>query len=551
MFDWVQRVPILTLICFLPLAGAVPILWMREARRIRRWATAVAAADLLLALPLWFAYQRHGALFQFRESHAWIPAIGARYELGIDGISLLLVLMTALLTFLSCLCSWRAIREREKEYYLFMLLLATGMLGVFLATDLLLFYVFWEVMLVPMYFLVGIWGGARRLYAAIKFFLYTLAGSVLMLLGFLGIYFFNAGGLLGWPGLGNPASFSILQFHEIAGRMPPDLQLWIFLALFAGFAIKVPMVPFHTWLPDAHVEAPTAGSVLLAGVLLKTGVYGFVRLGLPVLPDATLRLAPWLAALAVVGILYGGLLALAQRDMKKLVAYSSISHLGFVMLGLFALNPPGLAGGVLQAINHGLTTGALFLLVGILYERRHTRQIADYGGLARSMPACATVFVIIALASLGLPGLNGFIGELTILIGAFSKVWWWGVAGALGIVLTAAYLLWLVQRLFFGRAEGENADLADLSRRELVYLLPVVVLCFWIGLYPKPFFDILERPVDHIVRILERADANRTVAAELVSAEPFPAEGHRRAERGGRSAATTEPVGGRAQASVW
>jgi NADH-quinone oxidoreductase subunit M len=504
MFDWLLQIPILSIICYLPLAGAlVVIFFMRGSApaAIRRFATLVAALDFVISIPLWFAFERQGELFQFRESGRWIETIGARYEFGIDGIALLLVLLTTLLGVLSFLSSWSAIQVREKEYYIFMLLLQTGMLGVFMAMDFFLFYVFWEVMLVPMYFLIGIWGGPRKLYAAIKFFLYTLLGSVLMLLGILALYFYNSTGLFGWKGLGNPRSFFIPQFHEIASQIPVDLQFWIFIVFFIGFAIKVPMVPFHTWLPDAHVEAPTAGSVILAGVLLKMGTYGFVRFSLPILPEATIELLPWMVGLSIIGILYGALVAMAQKDIKKLVAYSSVSHLGFVMLGLFALNGPGINGSVLQMINHGLSTGALFLLVGVIYERRHTRMIADYGGLSSEMPLFATVFLIITMASIGLPTLNGFVGEFTILVGAFNRSWWWALLAALGIVLGAAYMLWMYQRVFFGPITNpENKGLQDLNGRELLYLLPIVVMCFWIGLYPRPFFRILEKPVDYVVR---------------------------------------------------
>src|SRR5947199_4629638 len=517
-----HNVPILSIICYLPLLGALVIAFgmkSSQAALIRKVATGFVFVDFLLSLPLWFLFDRGGALFQFRESADWIKSIGVRYEFGIDGIALLLVLLTTLLGVLAFLSSWTAIHDREKEYYIFLLLLQSGMLGVFMALDFFLFYVFWEVMLVPMYFLIGIWGGPRRLYAAIKFFLYTLVGSVLMLLGILALYFYNSSGLLGWKGLHHPATFSIIQFHEIGHLIPPDLQLWIFLAFFVGFAIKVPMFPFHTWLPDAHVEAPTAGSVILAGVLLKMGTYGFIRFSLPILPAATMRLLPWVAGLSLIGIIYGALVAMAQKDMKKLVAYSSVSHLGFVMLGMFALNGPGLNGSVLQMINHGLSTGALFLLVGVIYERRHTRLIAEYGGLSQVMPVYAIVFLIITMSSIGLPTLNGFVGEFTILVGAFNRVWWWGLIAALGIVLGAAYMLWMYQRVFFGPLTNpENRGLQDLNRREVLYLAPLIILCFWIGLYPKPFLAVLEKPVNYVVAKVDPHYATAVAAAPIVPA---------------------------------
>ncbi len=513
-----EQIPILSIVCYLPLVGALVLLFMNkdQGEAIRKFATAIAVLDFLVSIPLWFSFDRAGELFQFRESLSWIPTIGVRYEFGIDGISLLLVLLTTLLTVLACLCSWNAIRTREKEYYFFILALSTGMLGVFMAMDFFLFYVFWEVMLVPMYFLIGIWGGKRRLYAAIKFFLYTLAGSVLMLLGILALYFFNYKSLPIWGGLQTgEQTFSILRFHEIASLIPADLQFWVFLAFFVGFAIKVPMFPFHTWLPDAHVEAPTAGSVILAGVLLKMGTYGFLRFSLPILPEGTRTLLPWVAALSLIGIVYGALVAMAQKDMKKLVAYSSVSHMGFIMLGLFALNGAGIGGGILQMINHGISTGALFLLVGIIYERRHTRMIAEYGGLSAKMPVYATFFLIITMSSIGLPALNGFIGEFSILVGAFNRVWWWAVIGALGIVLGAAYMLWMYQRVFFGPLTNpENEKLSDLNKRELLYLTPLVVLCFWIGLYPKPFFEILDKPVNYLV---ERVDPDYGKSGSLAA----------------------------------
>ena len=463
MFDWTHQIPILSIVCYLPLVGVAIALFMKDAAAIRRFATAVAGIDFLVSVPLWFSFERQGELFQFRESASWIPAIGVRYEFGVDGIALLLVLMTTFLGFLAFLCSWSSIQEREKEYYIFLLLLQTGMLGVFMALDFFLFYVFWEVMLVPMYFLIGIWGGPRKLYAAIKFFLYTLLGSVLMLLGILALYFFNGPGLFGIEGLGNPLTFS-----------------------------------------------------------MKMGTYGFVRFSLPILPEGTRAWLPWMAALAIIGIIYGALVAMAQKDMKKLVAYSSVSHMGFVMIGLFALNTAGIGGGVLQMVNHGLSTGALFLLVGVIYERRHTRMIAEYGGLSSVMPLYATIFLVITMSSIGLPTLNGFVGEFTILVGVFTRTWWWAVFAATGIVLGAAYMLWMYQRVFFGPLSNpENEDLADLNRRELLYLVPVVVLCFWIGLYPKPFFRVMEKPVDYIVQKVDPdyAAAMTTTAASEESDE--------------------------------
>ena len=389
-----------------------------------------------------------------------------------DGIAALLILLTTLLSFISVYSSFSAITKREKEYYAFLLLLETGMVGVFCALDFFLFYVFWEVMLVPMYFLIGIWGGPRKLYAAIKFFLYTLAGSVVMLLAIIALYFFNTSGFLWWKGLGNAPTFDIVHFQTIASSIPRDLQLWLFWAFFVGFAIKVPMFPFHTWLPDAHVEAPTAGSVILAGVLLKMGTYGFLRFSLPICPDALysdarflgLTTVGWVAVLSIVGIVYGSMVAMVQKDMKKLVAYSSVAHLGFVMLGLFALNNAGIQGGILQSINHGLSTGGLFLLVGIVYERTHTRMIADYGGLSGVMPVYAMLFMVILLASIGLPLLNGFVGEFTILTGAFLADWRWAAWACLGVILGAAYMLWLYQRVFFGELTNEKNK--DLEGRE-------------------------------------------------------------------------------------
>jgi NADH-quinone oxidoreductase subunit M len=505
---------ILNLVTYIPLIGAIVILFFlrkENGAAIRYTATFFAVVDFIVSLYLWFNFDPHGTgnhLFQFRETYTWIPSLGVQYDFGIDGISLLLILLTTFMGIIAIVSSFTSIDHRQKEYYILLLLLQTGMIGTFCALDFFLFYVFWEIMLVPMYFIIGIWGGPRKLYAAIKFFLYTLTGSVVMLLSILALYFFNDGGIpfLNIKGLGNPATFAVLQFHNIGHLIPPQLQFWIFIGFFLGFAIKVPMFPFHTWLPDAHVEAPTAGSIILAAVLLKMGTYGFVRFALPILPDATKRLIVPVVVLSIIGIIYGALVSLVQKDMKKLVAYSSVSHLGFVMLGMFALNPMGLKGSVLQMINHGISTGALFLLVGIIYERRHTRMIADYGGLAKQMPMYATLFLIAALSSMGLPALNGFIGEFTILLGAANRSIVWASFASVGIVLGAAYLLWLYQRVFWGPLDNPaNKNVPDVNRRELGLLLALVVLMVWIGIKPAVFFDIIEEPVNYIVRKVEPA----------------------------------------------
>jgi NADH-quinone oxidoreductase subunit M len=518
------REHLLSVITYTPLVGALVLLlppFKGKDDAVRFVANGFGLLGFLVSVPLWLWFDRDASGFQFVERADWIPSIGVSYLFGVDGVSALLILLTTLLGFISILSSWTAITERVRGYYVFLLLLQTGMLGVFCALDMFLFYVFWEVMLVPMYFLIGIWGSARRLYAAIKFFLYTLAGSVVMLLGILAVYFQTRK----LPGLEATGTFDFTRW--VAMGVPADLQYWVFLAFFLGFAIKVPMFPFHTWLPDAHVEAPTAGSVILAGVLLKMGTYGFVRFSLPLLPDATRNAVPWVVTLAIISIVYAALVTLVQKDMKKLIAYSSVSHLGFVMLGMFALNPLGLEGSVLQMINHGLSTGGLFLIVGLIYERRHTKEIAQFGGLAHVLPLYATFTLVIFLASMGLPLLNGFIGEFMILQGAYSAnpVWaYWAVAG---VVLGAAYLLWLYQRVFWGTVtHEENKHLSDLNARELATLAPLVALCFWIGVYPKPFLAFLHKPMGHLAEVVQPG----RFTPRIVQAAPVPPGGPVREE---------------------
>ncbi len=505
---------ILSIILFTPLAGMAVLLFIPGEKKdaIRWWGNIVMFVGFLVSVPLALRFQDEPAkeqLFKFVEKTAWIPSIGAEYHMGIDGVSFLLIMLTTVLGFLSVLSSWSAIEERMKEYYAMFMLLQTGMLGVFMSLDFFLFYVFWEVMLVPMYFIIGVWGGPRKLYAAIKFFLYTLAGSVLMLLGILALYFHYHSDT-------GTYTFNFVQLMNHG--WPFELQRWVFWAFMVGFAIKVPMFPFHTWLPDAHVEAPTAGSVILAGVLLKMGTYGFIRFSLPLLPEYSRNstTVAIMVTLSIIAIIYGALVSMMQRDMKKLIAYSSVSHLGFCTLGIFALNPHGLSGSVIQQVNHGISTGALFLIAGLIYERRHTREIKELGGLSNVMPRYATLFMIVMLSSIGLPLLNGFIGEFTILQGAFEVSWRWAAWAVAGIVLGAAYMLWLYQRTMFGPCDNpKNQALKDLNLREVMTLVPLILWAFWIGLYPKPYFDVLRQPVEAIVQ--------RT-NPDLMKAQPARAE---------------------------
>jgi NADH-quinone oxidoreductase subunit M len=510
---------ILSTILFTPIVGGILMLFIpRERADLHRWMGNIFAfLGLAASLPLlWrFNWGPGAPQFQFVEDLSWIPSVGARYTVGIDGLSFLMVMLTTILGAISILSSWSAIQKREKEYYILFLLLQTGMLGVFMSLDFVLFYVFWEVMLVPMYFLIGVWGSDRRLYAAIKFFLYTLAGSVLMLLAILAIYY-------------NAHTFSIKTILESPTPLfAVQLQRWLFWGFFFAFAIKVPMFPFHTWLPDAHTEAPTAGSVILAGVLLKMGTYGFLRFSLPMFPDATNQFRSIMIALSLIGIIYGALVCMMQKDMKKLIAYSSVSHMGFCTLGIFALTPLGLQGSIIQQINHGISTGALFLIVGVLYERRHTRLISEFGGLSTPMPNFAAVYLIVTLSSLGMPLLNGFVGEFAILRAAFEVKWQWAAWGVFGVVLGAAYLLWLYQRVMFGNVTNpSNEHLPDLNWREYATLIPLIAFAFWIGIYPKPFFQIAEAPVKQIVErvnpgyylVQQRAAATAPVLVHVDSA---------------------------------
>ncbi len=508
------REHILSFTLFYPLVGVVLVLLPKKDEHVRWLANIWSFAGFLLSLPLVFWFDKNADGMQFQERVNWIPSIGATYHLGIDGISFLLIMLTTLLGFISILCSWSAITTRVKEYYAFFLLLQVGMLGVFMSLDFFLFYVFWEVMLVPMYFIIGIWGGPRKLYAAIKFFLYTLVGSVLMLLSILTLYY-------AYHTQFGQYTFDIIDLLRV--NLPRNTQIWIFLGFFVGFAIKVPMFPFHTWLPDAHVEAPTAGSVILAGVLLKMGTYGFMRFALPLAPLGASddRIVKLMVTLSLIGIVYGALVSLMQKDWKKLVAYSSVSHLGFCTLGIFAMNPNGLAGSLVQQINHGISTGALFLIVGIVYERRHTREISEYGGLSSIMPIYATLFMIVTMSSIGVPALNGFIGEFTILQGAFEANHLWAGIAVSGVVLGAAYMLWLYQRTMFGPLSNpKNQSLKDLNVRELAVLLPLIAWAFWIGLYPKPYFDILEKPVAKIVERVHPGYYAKAAAAEHATMEP-------------------------------
>ncbi len=488
----------LSAIVFSPLLGALTLLFIprEQVAGLRRSAFVFSLPPFILSLLLFAAFDPADAGFQFVEQAAWIPALQVFYRVGVDGMSLFLVMLTTFLTPLVVLFGWGDIEKRVKEYMIFLLLLEVGMLGAFVALDLFLFYVFWEVMLVPMYFIIGVWGGPRRIYAAIKFVLFTMVGSLLMLVAILYLVW-------SYQAAHGQLSFDVVRLYDL--QVPLAAQRWLFAAFALAFAIKVPMFPLHTWLPDAHVEAPTGGSVILAGVLLKLGTYGFLRYAIPLFQAVAVEAWPYIAGAAVIGIVYGALVSMVQPDLKKLVAYSSVSHLGFVMLGMFAFNVQGITGSLYQMLGHGLSTGALFLIVGVIYQRRHTRMIADFGGLWKQLPLFSAVFLIVMLSSAGLPGLNGFVGEFMILLGAFEASPWVTAVGATGVILGAVYLLWMFQRVMFGPLDKPaNQQLTDLTARELVVLVPVLVMIVAMGVYPRPFLSRMEPAVKAYVARLER-----------------------------------------------
>jgi len=498
---------ILTVTIVLPLVFALVVLFLpdKKERLIKLIGLGGTALTFLTSLLLYFGFEAAVLGFQFQQKVIWISSLNISYHVGIDGMSLLLILLTTFLTPLALLGTWNSVQRQIRQYVAMVLFLEVGMIGVFASLDLFLFYIFWEAMLIPMYFIIGIWGGQNRIYAAVKFFLYTLFGSLLMLIAIISLAYFAS------TVPGEKFTTDLPDLYRIAPLLPVNLQMWMFAAFGLSFAIKVPVWPLHTWLPDAHVEAPTAGSVILAGVLLKMGTYGFIRFNLPLFAEAAQRAIPLMCTLAVVGIVYGALVAMVQTDIKKLVAYSSVSHLGFVMLGIFSMTEEGLQGAIIQMINHGLSTGALFLLVGMLYDRTHTRLISEYGGVAKLMPVFATFFMIVSFSSIGLPGLNGFVGEFLIMIGSFKSTLidnriFTAVAG-LGIIFSAVYMLWMYQRVMFGPAHEDGLygghHLTDISKREIATLVPLVLFIVWIGVYPKPFLSKSAPMVKHTVEQME------------------------------------------------
>ncbi len=499
---------ILTLTVLVPIIGALLLLLLpneggRRDGLIRWLALGVSLATFGVTLLMWSRFDPSLAGFQMVEQHPWIPVFGINYAVGIDGISMLLLVLTGFLTPIALLSSWESTKKNVKAFSMFVLLLEAAMVGVFISLDLFLFYVFWDAMLIPMYFLIGIWGYEQRIYAAVKFMLYTMAGSVLMLVAILGLGYLHSVATGSY-------TFDIRQLYGMA--IASHTQYWFFLAFALAFAIKVPLFPFHTWLPDAHVQAPTAGSIILAGVLLKMGTYGLMRFAFPLFPEAAAYFAPYIGLLAVIGIVYGALIAMVQPDMKKLVAYSSVSHLGVVVLGICAMNQQGLQGAVYQMLAHGVSTGGLFLIVGMLSDRRHTKLIAEYGGLRTVMPKLTAGFLLVTLASIGLPGMNGFVGEFLILVGAFKWDPRFVIAAATGVILSAVYMLWMIQRVFYGPVTNpKNASLPDLSPREWVALVPIVAMAVFMGLFPSVFLSPTEAAVRSLV---ERLQSVQSVTVE-------------------------------------
>jgi NADH-quinone oxidoreductase subunit M len=509
-----MQLPILSILVFLPIVG-IGILLILDRKRhkgLKIATLAISLAEFLVSLPLWFNFNSQTAAMQFVERREWLPTYGISYYVGIDGFSLLLIMLTTFLTPLCVLATWDDIQVRVKEFMVCLLALMSGMIGVFVSLDLFLFYVFWEVMLIPMYLLIGVWGNpARRVYAAIKFFLFTMFGSLLMLVAILVLYF-HYGKTTG------TYTFDLLKLYSVS--IPFNMQFWMFLAFGLAFAIKVPMFPFHTWLPDAHTEAPTVGSVILAAVLLKMGTYGFLRFNMPLFTEAAHYFVPLFSILAVIGIVYGALVSMVQKDLKRLIAFSSVSHLGFVMLGLFTFTMPGVQGGIIQMINHGLSTGALFLIVGTIYERRHTRMISEFGGLCTPMPVFAIIFMIVTLSSIGLPGLNGFVGEFLILLGTFQVNKVYAVIAATGVIFAACYMLWMFQRVVFGKVTNDkNKDLKDLSWREIAIFAPLILFIVWIGVYPSTFLDKTKASTENFVAMMEKAKSTQVSQSHVFKGE--------------------------------
>ncbi len=490
---------LITILLLLPLLGGLLIIILPKGKEtvVRYFGLAVSTVAFIVSLLLYFNFDSSNSGFQFIHQFRWIEKLNISYFVGIDGISLLLVLLTTFLTPLTLLSSWSSIKKNVKEFTFFMLMLEVGMLGVFVSLDLFLFYIFWEAMLIPMYFIIGIWGGEQRIYASVKFFIYTMFGSLLMLVAivWLAIY---ASTPLGY------FTTNLIELYNVGPEVPTTIQNWMFLAFAFSFAIKVPLFPLHTWLPDAHVQAPTAGSVILAGVLLKMGTYGLVRFCLPLFPQSAITFAPYISILAIIGIIYGALVAMVQTDIKKLVAYSSVAHLGFVVLGIFAVTMESIQGAIIQMINHGLSTGALFLLVGVIYERTHTREISDYGGIAKVVPIFSFALMFASLSSVGLPGLNGFVGEFLILIGSFKSAvlnnWWYTVFASSGVIFAAVYLLWMYQRVVFGEVTNPKLNgITDMNKREMIILLPIFVFIVWIGIYPSTFLNISKASAKKVI----------------------------------------------------